>query len=142
MSEAGDFTTIERGKGGLRSSEEGVANGVITLNRKEMNLPPSLKNRKEAVAYVASLRKEGGESDFQAISALMLKSGIMGTMFLILSVRTIDVLPWYKVAFSIATLAGGIFFLVLAYRLFGLLQVFDDGRPFHERLEDDFSKDG
>lgn len=107
-----------------------------------MNLPPSLKNRKEAVAYVASLRKEGGESDFQAISALMLKSGIMGTMFLILSVRTIDVLPWYKVAFSIATLAGGIFFLVLAYRLFGLLQVFDDGRPFHERLEDDFSKDG
>lgn len=107
-----------------------------------MNLPPSPKHRKEAVAYVASLRKESGESDFQAISALMLKSGIMGTMFLALSVRTIDILPWYKVALSMVILLVGFFFLLLAYRFFGLLQVFDDGRPFHERLEDDFSKDG
>jgi hypothetical protein len=100
-----------------------------------MKLPPSPKNQKAAVEFVSSLRNRDRESDFRAIGGSMVSCFTFGTMFLVLSVRNIDVLPWYKIVLSMITLAGGIFFLVIAYRFYGLLQVFDDGRSFDEHLD-------
>jgi len=101
-----------------------------------MKLPPSPKNQKAAVDFVSSLRKRNGESDFRAVSSSMVSCFTTGTWFLVLSVRTIDVLPWYKIVLSMIPLAGGVFFLVVAYRFYGLLQLFDDGRSFEEHLDD------
>ena len=104
-----------------------------------MKFPPSPKNQKAAVEFVSSLPKESRESDFRSVSKAMLSCFTMGTIASVFAVRSIDTLPWFKIVLSMVTLGLGIFFFVLAYRLYVLLQVFDDGRSFKDRLDDNDS---